>query len=105
MFCASTFTSEPPSASTVAPRAVKGTHRASSTPLPIGSRDSRRCTYSRASAAVLCIFQLPAMYCRRFSGVIEGLHSRQRLPLEQLQSCASARRQVGDLVREAELRQ
>src|SRR3954469_37821 len=106
MFCASTFTSDPPSASTVADRAVNGTQSASSTPLPIGSRDSSRCTYERASAVVLCIFQLPAMYWRRDpSGVIQGLHSRQRLPLEQLQRRASAGRQVRDLVRVTELRQ
>src|SRR3954454_22364501 len=105
MFCASTFTSDPPRASTVVDKAVKGTHSESSTPLPIGSRDSSRCTYERASAVVLCIFQLPAMYWRRDpSGVIQSLHSRQRLALEQLERRASARRQVRDIVRAAELR-
>src|SRR3954463_16234667 len=105
MFWASTFTSDPPSASTVALSAVKGGQSASSTPLPIGSRERSRCTYSRASAVVLCIFQLPAMYWRRASGVIERLHSRQRLSLEQLQSGATPSGQVRDLVGQAEARQ
>src|SRR3954451_10995871 len=106
MFWASTFTSEPPKASTVAAKAVNGAHTASSTPFPIGSRDSSRCTYSRASAVVLCIFQLPAMYCRRDpSGVIESLHSGQLLPLEQLERRAAAGRQVRDIVGEPELGQ
>src|SRR4051812_593530 len=105
MFWASTFTSDPPSASTVALSAVKGGQSASSTPLPIGSRDRSRCTYSRASAVVLCIFQFAAMYCRLDSGVIECLHSRQRLALEQLERRASARREVGHAVRQAETRQ
>src|SRR4051812_8854173 len=103
MFCASTLTSEPPSASTVAARAVNGGHSASSTPLPIGRRDRSRCTYSRASAEVLYIFQLPAMYCPRASGIIESLHPRQRLALEQLERGAAARGEMRDLIREAEL--
>src|SRR3954454_2453319 len=102
MFCASTWTSDPPSASTVAASAVNGTHRASSTPFPIGSRDRSRCTYSRASDAVLYIFQLPAMYWRRASRIVERLHAGERLALEQLERRAAAGREVAHLVGEAE---
>src|SRR3954447_6078818 len=105
MFWASTWTSEPPSASTVAASAVKGAQSASSTPLPMGSRASRRCTYSRASAEVLYIFQLPAMYCRRPSGIVERLHAGQALALEQLERGAAAGREVVHLVPEAEAHQ
>src|SRR4051794_72366 len=101
MFWASTWTSEPPSASTVAASAVKGAQSASSTPLPMGSRASRRCTYSRASAEVLYIFQLPAMYCRRASGIVERLHAGERLALEQLERRAAAGREVAHLAGEA----
>src|SRR3954454_8770521 len=102
MFCASTWTSDPPSASTVAASAVNGTDSASSTPLPIGSRDSSRCTYSRASPEVLYIFQLPAMYWRRASGIVERLHAGQLLAFEQLERRTAAGRQVAHLVVEAE---
>src|SRR4051795_11324127 len=101
MFWASTWTSEPPSASTVAASAVNGTLSASSTPLPIGRRDSSRCTYSRASLAVLYIFQLPAMYWRRASGIVERLHAGELLALEQLERRAAACREVAHLVGEA----
>src|SRR5205085_258319 len=105
MFCASTWTSEPPSASTVAASAVNGAHSASSTPLPIGSRARSRCTYSRASDDVLYIFQLPAMYWRRGSGIVECLHPRQLLPLEQLERRTAPGREVRDLIGEAETSQ
>src|SRR3954468_6395650 len=105
MFCASTFTSEPPRPSSVAASAVNGGQIATSTPLPSGSRASSFCVYSRASADVLNIFQLPAMYGRRPSGVIERLHSGEILPLEQLERRAAAGRQMRDAIGQAELRQ
>ena len=61
MFWALTTMRESPTASTVAASAVKGTHSPTSTPPRTGSRGSRCSTYRRASAIVLCIFQLPAM--------------------------------------------
>src|SRR6059058_4040229 len=102
MFCASTCTSDPPSASSVAARAVNGAHSASSTPFPIGRRDRSLCTYARASDDVLYIFQLPAMYWRRASGIVERLHAGQLLALEQLERRTAAGREVRDLLGEAE---
>ena len=59
-----------------------------------------------ASALVLFIFQLRGrdQRRRRRSLVIEHLHARERLALEQLQRGAAAGGQVRDGVREAELR-
>src|SRR4051812_31045701 len=90
--------------STVAASDVYGTQSPTSTAPTVPIRSRRSGTYARASAIVLYIFQLPAMYGRRpLSGVIERLHSGQRLALEQLERRATARGQVRDLVRQAEL--
>src|SRR3954469_3148312 len=103
MFCASTFTSEPPRPSRVAASAVNGGQIATSTPLPSGSRASSFCVYSRASAVVLNIFQLPAMYGRLWSGVIQRLHSRELLALQQLERSSATGRQMCNAIGEAEL--
>src|SRR3954451_18882318 len=105
MFCASTFTWESPSASRVAASAVYGGHTASSTPLPIGSRASSFCAYSRAALAVLCIFQLPAIYGRLWSGVIQRPHSGELLALQQLERSSAAGGQMCNATGEAKLGQ
>src|SRR3954463_15526322 len=105
MFCASTFSSEPPRPSTAAASAVNGGQTATSTPLPIGRRASSFWVKSRASLAVLNIFQLPAMYGRRASGVIQRLHPREILSLEQLERGAASRREVRHLAGQPELRE
>src|SRR4051794_28831437 len=72
-------------------------------------RGSSASTNSAASATVLCIFQLAAMYGVRSGiggplfGVEQGLHARQLLTLQQLQRGAAAGRHPIDLVLEAEL--
>src|SRR4051794_1476206 len=103
MFWASTLISEPPRPSTVAASAVYGGHSATSTPLRSGSRASSFCVYSRASAVVLNIFQLPAMYGRLWSGVIQRLHSRELLALQQLERSPATGRQMCNAVGETEL--
>src|SRR5438270_1782999 len=105
MFCASTRTPEPSTASTATASAVNGTHSPTSTPLPTGSRPSSLSTYWRVSATVLCIFQLPATKGARSSGIVERLQSREWLSLEQLEGCAATRGQVRNAVGQAELRE
>src|SRR5947209_1238679 len=90
MFWASTPMSEPASASTAAWIDVKGTHRLTWTPSG-GGRSAAM--YSRVSAAVLYIFQLPATY-GRLSGIVERLDPGERLAFEQLERSASAGRHV-----------
>src|SRR5919204_6754950 len=95
----------PSAASTAAARAVNGTQTPTSTsPAAPSTRPRTSSRYERASAAVLCIFQLPAMYGRRScSGIVERLHSGQLLALQQLQGGAPARGEVRDAVGQAEL--
>src|SRR3954453_20588294 len=72
-------------------------------------RGSSASMNSAASATVLCIFQLAAMYgvrsgiCGLLFGVEQGLHARQLLTLPQLQRGAAAGRDPVDLVLEPEL--
>src|SRR6476620_5347117 len=72
-------------------------------------RGSSASTNSAASATVLCIFQLAAMYGVRSGirgllfGVEQGLYARQLLTLQQLQRGTAAGRDPVDLVLEAEL--
>src|SRR5215213_5979205 len=64
-------------------------------------RGSSASTNSAASATVLFIFQLAAMY--GVLGIYESLHSGQLLSLQQLQGCSSSGRKPIDLAVEAEL--
>src|SRR5215211_4641041 len=73
-------------------------------------RGSSASMNSAASATVLCIFQLAAMYGVRSGmdlvplvGVEQGLHARQLLSLQQLQRRSSSGRDPVDLVLQAEL--
>src|SRR5687767_313121 len=84
--------------------AVYGTHSPTSTPVIPSSSRTRSATKLRASAGVLCIFQLPAMYGLR-SDIVERLHSGQFLTLEQLERCTAACGEVGHLVRQSKLRE
>src|SRR4051812_42215077 len=103
MFWASTRRAESPAAAIAAPSEVNGTQTATSTS-PSGSRGISSATYWCVSEIVLYIFQLPAMYGRRrASCIVERLHARQRLALEQLERRAAARRQPVDPVGQAEL--
>src|SRR4051812_9121560 len=104
MFWASTLISDSFNPSRAAVSAVNGGQIASSTPLPIGRRASSFRPKSRASAAVMCIFQLPAMYGRRASGVIQRLHSGELLSLQQLERRAASGGEVRHAIRQAERR-
>src|SRR4051812_28901262 len=72
-------------------------------------RGSSASTNSAASATVLCIFQLAAMYGVRLGisgllfGVEQGLDARQLLSLQQLQRCSPSGRDPVDPVLQAEL--
>src|SRR6476620_1968957 len=72
-------------------------------------RGSSASTNSAASATVLCIFQLAAMYGVRSGirgllfGVEQGLNARQLLTLQQLQRCPAPGRNPVDVVLQAEL--
>src|SRR5215218_423615 len=72
-------------------------------------RGSSASTNEAASATVLCIFQLAAMYGVRSGisgllfGVEQGLHARQLLSLQELQRRSAPRRDPVDLGLEAEL--
>src|SRR3954451_17352339 len=73
-------------------------------------RGSSVSTNAAASATVLCIFQLAAMYGVRSGidlvplvGVEQGLYARQLLSLQQLQGCTASGRAPVVLVLQAEL--
>src|SRR6187397_1623787 len=72
-------------------------------------RGSSASMNSAASATVLCIFQLAAMYgvrsgiCGLLIGVEQGLNARQLFTLQQLQRGAAPGRYPVDPVLEAEL--
>src|SRR5688572_30546964 len=105
MFWADTITSVPSVAATAAVSAVNGTQSPTSTPWTPSIAGKSSPMDSHASETVLCIFQLPAMYGRRRSGIVERLHARQRLALEQLERCSAACGEVGHLVGQSKLRE
>src|SRR5829696_7280397 len=104
MFCAYTPTPLPPSFLRQASSAVKGAAIPTVAGRRVGSGMSwsSRSQYLPASSRVPHSFQLPTIAGLR---VIEHLHPRQRLALQQLERGAAARGQVIDLVVEAELGQ
>src|SRR5215204_4409660 len=103
---------------TLTSRAVNGGQMPTSTGASSGRSPRRRSQYSAACARVPHSFQLPAISGLReppapraapaptlVSCVIQHLHARQRLALEQLERRATAGREVVHVVREAELRE
>src|SRR6476620_8395621 len=102
MFCAATLTAVPYRRSTTAVSAVNGAQITTSDCVAAicGSSAS---TNSPASATVLCIFQLAAMY--GVLGIAQGLHARQLLSLQELQGCSSSSREPVNFVGKAELLQ
>ena len=88
--------------STTALRAVNGGQMTTSCWVA-AIRGSSASTKAAASATVLCIFQLAAMYGRAAQASRKRLHSRQLLSLQQLQRRSSSGREPVHLLSEAEL--
>src|SRR4051794_27740850 len=105
MFCAQTLIEVPCTPSTAAASAVNGTQTLTSAGGSAGRMPFSSSMWARASATVLCIFQWPATYGRRPSGIVEHLHPGQRPAFEQLERGTAAGGHVGHAVGQAELRE